>query len=261
MITMFTVRWPKALQIALGIGSGLLGVYWPPASPNPWEAGTFAYQRALCLFPFYLMGQHLDISGFVQAVPAPSSARILTVWTAMMSLLYLENQPDVWKSVTFGVFEVLETDTAPFLRYPSAPGCAEDYKLLWARYFAAVAYRTFSLLVFLLFGVPRGKTWFTEAGSMTMYAYLLHAPFVRGAAMALSYLASFDIRLFGWPPLVEFAGFMALACALNLYFVGLVYALTSQPVRSVFGIFIEPTWLLRLADQMSLSPPSKKEAD
>ncbi|CAE7734084.1 ykrP [Symbiodinium pilosum] len=143
-VTMFTVRWPKFLQIALGLSCGVLGVYWGPDSANPWEIGTFAYQRALCLFPFYLMGQHLDLGRLLQAVPAPSSSCVLLVWATLFSLIYLENKPAVWNSVTDGAFDVIETDTAPFLRYPPpAPGCQEDYKFLWARYFAAVAYRYF----------------------------------------------------------------------------------------------------------------------
>ncbi|CAE7734101.1 unnamed protein product [Symbiodinium pilosum] len=113
------------------------------------------------------------------------------------------------------------------------------------------------MLVFLLFGVPRGQIWFTEAGSMTMYAYLLHAPFAQWPGAALSYLSRLDWHLFALPAAFEYAGFMVLACLMNLYFVGLVYVLTTRPVRSVFGVLIEPTWILRLLDHLS-APPQKE---
>ena len=256
---MFTCSWPKGFQIALALGAGCLSMYWPPASPNKWDLGFFAYQRTLSLFPIFVMGQHLDISGLVQSVPAPSSSCIFFVWFILMSLVFLENQPRLWERVTFGFFDVLETDPVPFLSYPYSAACPLDYRFMWARYFSCLTYRIMAMFIFLLFGVPRSNTWFTEAGSKTIYSYLLHFPFVKGANYALCWLANLcDFQPFTLPLASEYVGFLACFSLVNVYFMLVVYGLTTKPVQRVFGAFIEPTWVLNMAQHPS---PPKKEVE
>jgi len=261
LLAMLVASQPVALQVAVAAFCGMVGVYCGPEKTlNPLNCGTFAYQRALLLYPFYCMGQHLDIQGLLDASPAPSRTTVLLTWTCLMSLIFLECQPKLWKAVTFGVFDVLDTSFGPFLRYSIPSGCANDYFLLWARYLGCLAYRTAWLLIFLFFGVPRDETWFSEAGSHTLYAYLLHQPFPRYVAFALPKLG----ELLGWervlamPELLKYLGFLLLAFFLNLYFVGVVYATSSKPVRGVFGVLIEPSWLLRLP---GLSQVGRKDVD
>lgn len=259
LVTMFTCTWPKALHIALAVASGLLSIYWPPASPNRWYLGFFAYQRTLSLFPFYVMGQHLDIRGLLEAIPAPRSSCILFVWFTLMSLIYLENHPRLWHRVTFGVFDILETEPVPFLSYPDAASCPLDYRFMWARYFSCLTYRTVTMLIFLFFGVPRSTTWFTEAGSKTIYSYLLHFPFVKLANFALCWLANRNnIHPEILPRFFQYFGFITFCCLLNLYFMLVVYGLTTPPVQKLFGPFIEPTWLLKMMEPPSLP---KKEVE
>ncbi|CAJ1392587.1 unnamed protein product [Effrenium voratum] len=260
LASMFTVSLPKAAQIALGILSGLAGVYCHPEG-NTWSYGLFAYQRALQMFPFFLMGQLLDTSRLMKAVPPPSTLTMASTWLLLFSLLYLENHSSIWSNLTDDLFHLLDSYPAPFMTYRYPASCDSAYYWLWARYGASLAYRTFCMFIFLLFGVPRGRVWFTDAGSATMYAYLLHMPLVRYTAMGLTKAdALYAATLANLPPALDYICFIALATALNLWFAMIVYVLTLHPVRSMFGVLIEPTWLLNLATAKTRSPEKAEEA-
>jgi len=256
VVSMFTCQLSKSIQISLAVTSACVGIYLP-APRNPHDLGIFAIQRALCLFPIFVMGQHVDLGRFLQAIPGASKASspcVLVTWTLILSLIYMENRPE-WRMVTFGAFDVMATKPIPFLRYPSVPSCPEDYYFMWARLFACLGYRVLCMFLFLLFGVPREKTWFTQSGSRTIYAYLLHYPFVLLINKALCWCANYHgLELFGPSKSMEYFHFMRLAFFLTCCFVLVVYGLTSQPVVVLFGPLIEPTWIQRIFRQDSQSP-------
>lgn len=260
VVSMFTCQLPKSLQISLAVTSACVGIYLP-APWNPQDVGIFAIQRALCLFPIFVMGQHVDFGRFLQAIPGASKASdpcVLVTWTLILSLIYMENIPE-WRMVTFGTFDVIATKPIPFLRYPSVPSCPDDYYFMWARLFACLGYRVLCMFLFLLFGVPREKTWFTQSGSRTIYAYLLHYPFVLLINKALCWFANHHgLQLFGSSKSMEYFHFMRLAFFLTCYFVLVVYGLTSQPVVALFGPLIEPTWIQRIFQRQD-SQSSPKE--
>jgi len=261
LVTMFTVSLPKVAQIALGILLGLTGVYCQPEEGSMWNFGIFAYQRALQLFPFFLMGQHLDTSRLMKAVPPPSTLTMASTWLLLFSLLYLENHAQIWSDLTDGLFNLIDSSPAPFMTYHYPANCNNAYYWLWARYGASLAYRTLCMFTFLLFGVPRGRVWFTDAGSATMYAYLLHVPLVHYTVVGLTKAnAPFAATLANLPPVLDYMCFIVLAIALNLWFAMIVYSLTVNPVRSIFGVLIEPTWLLTLATSNTRSPEKADNA-
>eukprot|EP00438_Fugacium_kawagutii_P002170 Skav228804 [mRNA] locus=scaffold359:129233:130018:+ [translate_table: standard] len=259
---MFTCQLPKSLQISLGVASGIVGVYLPSPSSNHYDLGIFGIQRALCLFPIFVMGQYVDLDRLLKVVPGARKASdpcVLLTWMLILSMIYLENTP-TWRIDTLGVFDVIGTKPVPFLRYPSVASCPADYYFMWARLFASLAYRLLCMFLFLLFGVPREKTWFTEAGSRTLYAYLLHFPFVAWINRALCWLANqHGWQLFGPSKSIEYLDFMRLACFLTFYFVLVVYGLTTKPVVALFSPLIEPTWMQRIFKSEHSSRPSPKE--
>lgn len=244
---MFTCQLPKTLQIFVAVISACLGVYFPP-NPSPYDnsLGIFAIQRALCLFPIFVLGQHVDLQGLLRVIPGPSKTShpcVAVVWLLMMSLIAIENQQETWRTVTFGAFDSMNSQPMPFMQYQPDTKCPGDQYFAWARIFSALIYRVICMFLFLLFAVPREKTWFTEAGSRTFYPYLLHFPFMAWLNWTLCWLNNEH----GWHLFDPgYFNFMRLAFGLTCYYVLLVYGLASKPVVMLFSPLLEPTWIQRL---------------
>ena len=248
---MFTCQLPKNLQIFVAVISACLGVYFPPNPPEVQNLGIFAIQRALSLFPIFVLGQHVDLQGLLRVIPGPSKTShpcVAMVWLLILSLIYIENQPEMWKTVTFGAFDIINSKPLAFMQYQPVAKCPGDYYFVWARLFSALIYRVICMFLFLLFGVPREKTWFTEAGSRTFYAYLLHFTFMIWLNWTLCWLANEH----GWHLFDPgYFNFMRLAIGLTCYYTLLVYGLSSKPVVMLFSPLIEPTWIQRFFRQNS----------
>lgn len=248
VVGMFTCQLPKNLQIFVAVMSACLGVYFPPDSPS---LGIFAIQRGLCLFPIFVLGQHVDLQGLLRVIPGPSKAShpcVAVAWLLILSLIAIENQPEMWKTVTFGAFDIINSAPMPFMQYQPVAKCPGDYYFAWARLFSDLIYRVICMFLFLLFAVPREKTWFTEAGSRTFYAYLLHFSFIAWVNWILCWLANEH----GWHLFDRgYFNFMRLAIGLTCCYILLVYGLASKPVVMLFSPLIEPTWIQRVFRQNS----------
>jgi len=247
VVGMFTCQLPKTLQIFVAVISACLGVYFPPnPSPSDNSLGIFAIQRALCLFPIFVLGQHLDLQGLLRVIPGPSKIShpcVAVAWLLIMSLIAIENQQETWRTVTFGAFDSMNSQPLPFMQYQPDTKCPGDQYFAWARIFSALIYRVICMFLFLLFAVPREKTWFTEAGSRTFYPYLLHFPFMAWLNWTLCWLNNEH----GWHLFDPgYFNFMRLAFGLTCYYVLLVYGLSSKPVVMLFSPLLEPTWIQRL---------------
>merc|ERR1719491_2230065 len=113
--------------------------------------------------------------------------------------------------------------------------------LFWVRVLAGTSLEILKSIVFLFLVCPRGPTLFTDAGKHSLYAYLLHAfvlPWLGKAAVMTPWLK--DRIAMALPLKVIVVAVDILICG------GACAMLASWPVRSVFGLILEPTWIRHL---------------
>lgn len=119
----------------------------------------------------------------------------------------------------------------------------EGYEQMHRSALAGMAGRSIALLLAVVLGaafmavVPRGRTWFTEMGTRTMYVYLLHGLVVK----------MFDYTgVFKEPGLHKPAGIVLV----SLLAIAVGILLATSPVRQVTRWAVEPRvrWLLRKPD-------------
>ena len=244
LASMFTCQWPKA-QICLAVCGGCLATYLPE---DPSGSGC-VQGRFLALFPYFVMGQQVDVARIFQALPSLSRSTHLCFWLVLLSVNFLELDENNWRKLTFGVFEpfYLNHGNGDAV-FPYDERCRWDFSLKWTRYLCQLFYRTAGIFIFLFLGVPRESTWFTHQGSKTLYSYLLHQIPLHVVRSLLAWLAvKHDYTTWStWPWAVQYGAFMACATLLTLCLMLVVYATTSWPVRLVFGPLLEPQWLLNM---------------
>lgn len=228
--------------MSLAIVLGLVAGYW---SDN---RSLFALQRTLSFFPFFVAGYLFD------AVAAERRLRVAS-WVQVVArlLLFTILAVGVRHSETLSNFDLgtlgdLNFDYASLRvegagwRWQSREPCGLEFHLSWTHRFVRYALHSAASALFLA-AVPTGKCFFTEAGSRTMYPYLLHpwvtslgfTPLMNCFPHFVRYINTPNVWPGGWFWL--FWG----ACAFPQ-----TLLLSSGPVILVFGCIIEPQWLGRL---------------
>jgi len=197
------------------------------AALSLYTATTFFSLHALTFFPCFVAGQLFPYEQALSKVQWRPSTAVL----GMLLLVASSNAAascESFKNALVGG-ELMSNVILNPLEVP----------LKWLPAFAIISLEILKSIVFLLVVCPRKETFVTEAGSYSLYPYLLHGPFVLnclGKAVVLT------------PWLKDRATMPVPLTALVLVFDLFICAavngmLASRPTRFVFGFLLEPTWI------------------
>ena len=129
--------------------------------------------------PFFFVGQWIDVDALARAVPQPPGGAALGNVMLTALLVQIVSYPGGFVA---SAFLSVEDYNQPFASYRPllAPGCESELPLLWLRYLGDAALRFTMALFFLLFCVPRGRSFFSAGATRgTMYAYIFHMQVAR----------------------------------------------------------------------------------
>jgi fucose 4-O-acetylase-like acetyltransferase len=224
------------VSCALGLVSG----YWVGNDQ------LFALQRALAFFPFAAAGYVFDPYVAQRILSRSNSVQVAARCALFAMLVYSVKHRSLLSHLDLGTLGDLNFDyyhqrleTRGWV-WESRATCGMDWHLSWTY---RVVHYTLHFIVGAVFlaAVPARKCLITEAGSQTMYPYLLHtwvtmaiAPFIEQHQALFRLIVSPGFFPYGW--VWSVAGIGALP---------LTYFLCSHPVRLVFGPLIEPHWIGR----------------
>ncbi|MBX9391024.1 acyltransferase family protein [Streptomonospora nanhaiensis] len=204
------LRWPFAVAVGVSLLGGLVGT-----------GEVLSVSRIMSLLPFFVAGLLLEPHhfAFLRQTWVRVWAAITMAATAVVCYVYLEQLSREWVYWRESLAD-RDMDLLPV----GIPG-----RLL----FLVLA---FALTAAVLSLTPGRTTHFTRLGALTMYVYLLHGLFVRGAD-ALGYYDAVA-------GLLGDHGALALTGVLS---VGLAYLLCTPWVRRATSWAVEPRvdWLLR----------------
>lgn len=240
LVSFATHRLPALLHITVALGSGIACLYLPFVD----RIGEFSWVRVLTLYPFFVIGQHLDVRRLKKGIK-PSNIASVVFWVGCFSFTVFFDQ--VHNSVLEDRLLTVETFPEAFAQLSHSAYQAE-YR--WAFYLVDVALRLVQLLFFLLLCVPRREMFYTWAGRYIMYPYLLHwhTAFLLPAALAL-------LKVPMGPVLANFSSPIIVACLRLCCYAALAFCVTSLlctwPIRMMFSWLIEPTWALKLLPHKS----------
>ncbi|MFC9744634.1 acyltransferase family protein [Streptomyces niveus] len=202
------VRWPVPLALAVAA----------LASMSTGVGDDLQLMRVLQFLPFFVLGLRLRPEHF---------AYLRRAWVRVAAL------PVLLVALLVAYWSVPRVSTSWLFRSYSARELEEP---VWTG--AAMTLLMFAAALVLgacfLAWVPRRRLWMTALGAGTLYGYLLHGFFIRGAR----YLGGYEDPFFETQ-----AGRIAVTLAAAL----LVTALCTPPVRRAFRFVVEPRmgWALR----------------
>ena len=227
--------WPLRgpFLVLLAIGASHIAGYWDVG-----EGGFFSFDHALGFLPYFLAGWACPLDRLATAVPrTPTTFTIgLGLMVALpMALTLLEPLPD--NHGTYGWFYAQSEFEATAKL--AAEGVPLPYRLYWTRRAAKHVIEIAQLCVVLLTLVPRSTRWFTGFGKHTLYAFLLHEFVLAGRERLLTVAPPLPVLTRLPSHLLVLASQYALCLALCAL-------LCSSPVRRLFGLVLEPTWLSSL---------------
>lgn len=199
---------------------------------NP-EDGAFKLGNAAVFFPVFVAGQLFPLEVVFENIPWRWTYFLLGV--ALIGALFYTEGSATGRAFMSGV--------------PTQGGWAgkdfisvQESGLFWAR--EILFFNTLSIvktLIFIVLCCPRVSSFMSDLGQHSLYPYLLHLQFIEPIARLLS-LAGIELTS---SSLIELAVSIPL-CTL----------LATNPVRKVFGVFIQPMWLEYLLGDASAQKQS-----
>ena len=206
-------------------------VWGAPADTNP-----FALKLAVNYFFFFVLGLVTSMDHLRRLSSVPRLRAVCAAATVLAPCLFASD----------AVASAAEAHVADLYEFQQQPALADLYPRAsqWApRATALVAVCALGSAAVL--ALPAARQWYTAAGGMTMYPYVLHVMVIA----PMSNLA--------WFPATTRADTLENAAlwipGLLLLPLALCYALTTRLVRLVFWPVLEPTWLLLLLRPSSAS--------
>jgi fucose 4-O-acetylase-like acetyltransferase len=241
----------RALMV-VSFSLGLVSGYWVGNDQ------LFALQRALAFFPFAAAGYLFDPHTAQRLLLKTKSIQMVARFILFAMLVYSVKHRMLLSHLDLGTLGDLNFDyyhqrmeTRGWVWEARMP-CGAGWSLSWTHRVIHYALHFLVGAVFLA-AVPAGKCFMTEAGSRTMYPYLLHtwvtmaiAPMLESRQALFHYIVCPGFFPGGW--VWSVAGLGALP---------LTYVLSSNAVRLVFGPLIEPHWIGRLLFKEEAPTPGK----
>lgn len=225
---------PSKVQLVLSLAAGAAVAVLCPLdfSRDQW-LGPFASVRAAQMFPYFALGQHLPWDLLWGRVAAPTAWTGAAAWAAVLGVAVSCN---MGSGAVASAIAQIETFPDPYMSVRSivSGGCQLDVSLAASRYVVGLVFRFVEVLAFLVFAVPRDRTWFTVPGRYSIYPYLLHAPLVY-LLVRMTVSSNGQLLLPDQPVLIIALWFVAAA--------GITVLLTTPPVRFLLGWMVEPQWL------------------
>jgi len=238
--------------IVVSFGLGLVSGYWVGNDQ------LFALQRALAFFPFAAAGYLFNPHTAQRLLIKTSSIQVVARFILFGMVVYSWKHRILLSHLDLGTLGDLNFDyyhqrieTRGWV-WETLTTCGAGWNLSWTHRVVHYALHFVVGAVFLA-AVPAGKCFITDAGSQTMYPYLLHTwvtmvfvAILERHQAVFHYIVSPGFLPGGW--VWSIAGLGALP---------LTYLLSSQAVRLVFGPLIEPHWIGKLLFKQDASEPGK----
>lgn len=196
---------------------------------------VLAFSKSLNMFPIFVAGQLFPWDKALSALqwrPITATVGILLVVSFELAILCSETADGA-----------LLDPMKKFLPHPDVEKIAWPVEMpfFWLSGFARTLLEILKAIVFSVVVCPRTHCCVTDLGRYSLYAYLLHPPVLHLLDLGfqstpwLRHLSSAE------PALQALTTVMDTAIC-----VGLCALLSSWPVRAVFGVLLEPTWIKRL---------------
>jgi len=238
--------------IVVSFGLGLVSGYWVGNDQ------LFALQRALAFFPFAAAGYLFNPHTAQRLLIKTRSIQVVARFILFGMVVYSFKHQIFLSHLDLGVLGDLNFDyyhqrieTRGWV-WETMINCGAGWNLAWTHRVVHYALHFVVGAVFLA-AVPAGKCFITDAGSQTMYPYLLHtwvtmavAPILESHQAFFHYIVTPGFFPGGW--VWSVAGLGALP---------LTYFLSSQAVRFIFGPLVEPLWIGKLLFKQDASAPGK----
>jgi len=246
--------------MTLALCIGLVSGFWVGNRQN------FAMQRTMAFFPFFTAGYLFDATWAERTLRKSQWIQVAARVTLFALLAFGLRHKHLLSSFDLGTLGDLNFDYMSLRvegagwQWQAREQCGLDFYLSWTHRSARYGLHFIAIALFLA-AVPLCKCFFTEAGSRTMYPYLLHPwvttlgimPLLHLFSMhhprAAVYILSPNFWPGGW--VWSVMGLLTLPGAMLL---------ASAPVRFVFGPVIEPEWLGRLVLDISVPEAPKTSA-
>jgi len=201
-----------------------IGGYLPSDSSD----ALTSIHESIGFLPYFAIGYVLPFNLIMEKVS------IVPLWTrfaaAVCVLLWILG------IVTPNVFPSHLPDAHKPYRFPDSM-THRDISLFWTWRLTKITVDIVPCLVLLVFVMPRGKTFLTQAGQHTLYAYLHHRPVVVWYGKLL-----FELQNnIAWMQL-SVCGLLVVAMCHLVVSLAIMLFLTSCPWRWLFSWAVQPTW-------------------
>jgi len=226
--------------------------------------------RAVAMLPYFWLGQQLDWD-CCRRWHLKRMVGVGIGWAAFLVFvsLYIVFEPE-FDLVVRAVDTYFPALPWTSMRSLLSSDCPQDKGFLAARYLVGLALRAAQGLLFFLFCVPKGRTWFTDMGAHTLYPFLLHPlPLVALNLPLALWLRSRGVEQWYWRyeqaggqvvvvPQVPELSLKGCAWAMGhlLYSFVLTWLLSTRRCRKLTAWLVEPWWVLCRRKPQA---PSKKE--
>lgn len=208
------LKYPISVSVVISLTAGLVEI------PN-----VLAIPKILGLLPFYVLGLHFsqDLFDRVKRPKVTIAGAAVLISSLIACLIWADKITEYWPRAWLLWKH----------RYNEEPLNADAFEGIVTRgWFLTIA---FVLTIAMLAVIPKAKSWTTDFGGRTLYAYLLHG-----------YVILFLDRQFGlWEKIEPYGMWAVIGCVVA----GIILAnlLMTKVVGRVFKPVFEPrlTWLFR----------------
>lgn len=222
-------------KLALAIAA--MAVSW---SLPPWQMGV---ENGLSFLPIYIAGQLFPTKRVLELVPQLTPRACFAGFVLMLAILRAEQ-----RYMDF-LHEVPDQGNGGVYFGHSCPNMVTVWNTVegaqMAECFFLALFRDILELmkscIFLVLCCPRSKCWCSDFGMYAIYPYMLHQLALDFCGVRLFSELSHNIAML--PALLAqctfYAAHIAIAIVLN-------FALAAWPIRAIFWLLFEPTWIDRL---------------
>lgn len=205
-----TLRTPLRMGVAIVFGT----------AAGYFDLTAFHLDRAITYFPIFIFGQIFPLQAAL--THTKWNHHSIAVGACILAAVYIF-------TVVFDDF-LASLDVAGWHKRQYV-GLREFRLYFWRGLFVNL-FETSKGMIFLFMVVPRTENRFTKYGQQSLYAYLLH-PFVLYLFERLPFIHH------NVPLVLE----LPFWCFLLAFSFGIAIGMSSEPVRAVFKVFLEPAWL------------------
>eukprot|EP00927_Polykrikos_kofoidii_P049529 TRINITY_DN4357_c0_g1_i1.p1 TRINITY_DN4357_c0_g1~~TRINITY_DN4357_c0_g1_i1.p1 ORF type:complete len:451 (-),score=42.70 TRINITY_DN4357_c0_g1_i1:48-1400(-) len=206
------------------------------------SSGLFSFSMAITTLPVFVFGQVVPWERILALVPDDRKRRVLGVCMAII-FFFLERVP-VGSQFINDIPQYSWNRNVWRLWWWDKPDATCDLPLTWtgSLWIRGAVFRNVlevtKILLFLLYVCPRGESFMSRLGRYSLYPMLIHHQLME---LELTWFADPGAASLPAPSNVPLA--LLLYAGQIVFCFGLTAVLSTRPVRAIWWVIIEPTWL------------------